>query len=159
MKQIAFRYGLWLFFGLTGFFLLMHIFNLSGNAYLRAFNGVIHIGVLWMALREWTRTHHDGTSDITSSVVVGMFTSLVGVIPFSIFMSIFLAFNPEFLASIRSQTSIGEYFTPLTSSLFVVVEAIVFSLIGSYIMARIQAPIRPSEKTLNIKERTGDATE
>ncbi|MBC7777979.1 MAG: hypothetical protein H7246_21285 [Phycisphaerae bacterium] len=137
MKQIAFRYGLWMFFSLTGFFLLMHILHLSENFYLRIFNGAIHLGVLWIALRAWTRGHHEGTSDITAGVGVGMFTSFIGVVPFAFFMAIFLNFNPEFLASIQRQTSMGVYLNPITSCFFIVVEAIVMSLIGSYIMLRI----------------------
>ncbi len=142
MKQIAFRYGLWMFFGLTGFFLLLHIFHLSENIYLRVFNGVIHLGLLWMALRAWTRRHHDGTSDVTSGVVVGMFTSFIGVVPFAFFMAIFLEFNPDLLASIQHQTSVGEYLNPITSCFFIVVEAIVISLIGSYIILRILDAMR-----------------
>lgn len=120
----------------------MHIFRLSDNYYLRIFNGVIHVGLLWMALRTWARRHHEGTSDITSGVVVGMFTSFVGVIPFTIFMAIFLALNPEFLAGIKGQTPLGDYFTPMTSCFFIVVEAIVISLIGSYIILRILDAMR-----------------
>lgn len=142
MKQIAFRYGLWMFFGLTGFFLLMHILGLSEHYYLRIFNGVIHIGLLWMALSVWTRDHHAGTSDITAGVVVGMFTSFIGVIPFTIFMAIFLAYDPSLLANIKSQTPMGEYFTPMTSCFIVVVEAIVISLIGSYLIVRILDAMR-----------------
>ncbi|MFN0176416.1 MAG: hypothetical protein ACKVU0_17375 [Saprospiraceae bacterium] len=142
MKQIAFRYGLWMFFSLTGFFLLMHILHLSENFYLRIFNGVIHLGLLWMALRAWTRGHHDGTSDTASGVAVGMFTSFIGVVPFAFFMAIFLNFNPELLASIQRETPLGEYLNPITSCFFIVVEAIVMSLIGSYIMVRVLDAMR-----------------
>ncbi len=136
MKQIAFRYGLWMFFGLTGFFLLMHLFRLSENYYLRIFNGVIHLGLLWYALRAWTREHHAGASDTTSGVILGMFTSFIGVVPFAFFMAIFLEFNPDLLATIKQQTPLGTYLNPITSCFFIVVEAIVISLIGSYIMIR-----------------------
>jgi hypothetical protein len=142
MNQIAFRYGLWMFFGLTAFFLLMHIFHLSENFYLRIFNGVIHLGLLWLALRAWNRNHHAGTSDVASGVVVGMFTSFVGVVPFAFFMAIFLEFNPDLLNSIKQQTPLAEYLNPITSCFFIVVEAIVISLIGSYIMVRIMDAIR-----------------
>ena len=95
-----------------------------------------------MALRAWTREHHDGTSDTTSGVVVGMFTSFIGVIPFAFFMAIFLNFNPELLASIQRQTPLGEYLNPITSCFFIVVEEIVISLIGSYIMVRVMDVMR-----------------
>lgn len=142
MKEIAFRYGLWMFFSLTAFFLLMHILHLSENFYLRIFNGVIHLGLLWTALRAWTREHHDGTSDVTSGVIVGMFTSFIGVVPFAFFMAIFLNFNPDLLASIQRQTPLGAYLNPITTCFFIVVEAIVMSLIGSYIMVRVLDAMR-----------------
>ncbi|MFN0214915.1 MAG: hypothetical protein ACKVT2_11720 [Saprospiraceae bacterium] len=142
MKEVAFRYGIWMFLSLTGFFLLMHLLDMSENFYLRIFNGAIHLGLLWLALRAWTRDHHAGTSDVTSGVVVGMFTSFIGVVPFAFFMAIFLEFNPDLLASIKSQTQLGEYLNPVTSCFFIVVEAIAMSLIGSYIMVRILDAMR-----------------
>lgn len=142
MKHIAFRYGLWMFLGFTGFFLIMHLLNLSQNYYLRVFNGIIHVGFLWFALRAWLREHPEPSDDYTSGVVVGMFTSLVGVIPFTIFMVLFLAYNPSFLASIQSQSPIGEYFTPVTASLFILVEGIAVSLILSYILVRFLEILR-----------------
>jgi hypothetical protein len=145
MKHIAIRYGMWMFLALTGFFLLMHVFQLSANFYLRIFNGVIHMGILWFALRAWIRNHHDGVADITTGVGVGMVTSSFGVIPFTIFMAVFLSFNPDLLLAIKSQATMGPYLTPITICFFIVVEAIVFSLIGSYIMLRILSDMR--EKT------------
>ncbi len=142
MKPIAYRYGLWMFLGLTGFFLLMHWLQLSGKVYISVFNGVIHLVLLWLALRAWTRVHQDGTSLITSGVAVGMFTSFIGVIPFAIFMALFFEFNPEVLAVIKLQTSLGEYLNPITACFFIVVEAIVMSLIGSYIILRILDAMR-----------------
>lgn len=52
-------------------------------------------------------------------------------------MAIFLAYNPELLSLIQRQATLGAYFMPLTSCFFIVVEAIVISLIGSYIILRI----------------------
>lgn len=137
MKNIALRYGLWMFLGFTGFFLLMHLLQLSQNYYLRVFNGIIHIGFLWMALRTWYRTQTGPSDDYTSGVVVGMATSLAGVVPFTIFMVLFLALNPAFLANIQAQSPIGHYFTPVMASIFILVEGISIGLILSYIMVRL----------------------
>ena len=71
-----------------------------------------------------------------------MLTSLVGVIPFTIFMAILLAYNPAFLANIQSQSPIGEYFTPVTASLFILVEGVAISLILSYLMVRLLEILR-----------------
>lgn len=137
MKHIALRYGFWMFLGFTGFFLLMHLLDLSQNYYLRVFNGVIHTGCLWLALRAWYREHHEPSDDYTSGVVMGMITSFAGVLPFTVFMVLFLACNPSFLANIQSQSPIGHYFTPVMASLFILVEGIAVSLIVSYLMVRL----------------------
>lgn len=137
MKQIALRYGIWMFLGLTGFFLLMHLLNLSENHYLRIFNGVIHGSCLWLALRTWYYDRNETSYDYTSGVALGIFTTTVGLVPFTIFIAIFLAYNPSFMESLRHQSSIGEYLTPVMASLFIVMEGIVVSLILSYIIARV----------------------
>ncbi|MCB9306732.1 MAG: hypothetical protein H6565_09050 [Lewinellaceae bacterium] len=137
MKHIALRYGLWMFLGFTGFFLAMHMLQLSEKYYLRIFNGVIHVACLWLALRSWLHEHPDASEDYTSGVVMGMFTSLVGVIPFTIFMVLFLAYNPAFMANIQHQSPIGQYFTPVTASLFILVEGIAVSIILSYMLMRV----------------------
>lgn len=142
MRHIALRYGLWMFLGFTGFFLAMHLLHLSENYYLRVFNGVIHVGFLWFALRAWIREHPDPTDDYASGVVMGMFTSLVGVVPFTVFIVLFLAYNPAFLASIQNGSPIGQYFTPVTASLFILVEGIAMSIILSYLLVRILEIVR-----------------
>ena len=126
-----------MFFGLTGFFLLMHLLHLSENYYLRIFNAVIHLGVLWAALSAWSRGHQTAPDDYFSGVVLGMFTSFVGITPFMAFMAIFLEASPGFLANMKAAMPVGEYLDPFTASLFVAAEGIVISLIASYIFVRI----------------------
>ena len=47
------------------------------------------------------------------------------------------AFNPNFLATIQASMPIGEYLTPVTASLFILVEGIAISVIGAYIVTRV----------------------
>lgn len=137
MQKIAFRYGIIMFFGLTGFFLLMHVLHLSENYYLRIFNAAIHLGVLWSALSFWSRNQHWEADEYFNGVVLGMFTSFVGITPFMAFMAIFLEYNPGFLARMKAAMPVGEYLDPFTASLFVAAEGIVISLVASYIFVRI----------------------
>ena len=143
MKQIALRYGGWMFLGFTAFFLTMHLLNWSQNYYLRIFNGIIHAGGLWFALQTWMREnpdkHHD---EYPMGVALGLMTTLVAVVPFAVFMAIFLAYNPGFMASIQAQTPIGQYFNPVTASVFILMEGIAAGLIGSYILMRVQEAMR-----------------
>ncbi len=142
MKQIAIRYGSWMFLGFTLFFLAMHLLQLSHHYYLRLFNGVIHATGLWFALRAWLLAHPDAHDEYPSGVALGMLTTLVAVVPFTIFMAISLAYSPEFMARIQSQNPIGQYFNPVTASAFILMEGIAAGLLGSYIIMRIQEALR-----------------
>lgn len=137
MNKIAFRYGLWMFAGFTAFFLLMHLFGLSDRPNLRIFNGVIHMVVLFLAIRQFNEVDRQGASNYVSSVALGMYTSAIGVIGFSIFLFFFLVADPNLMEAIRTETTSGVYLTPITATLFIVTEGTVVSLIGSYIIARI----------------------
>lgn len=142
MKQIALRYGLWMFLGFTAFFLIMHLLQWSQNYYLRIFNGLIHAGGLWLALRVWLNQNPERHDEYPSGVALGLMTTLVAVVPFTVFMAIFLAYNPGFMASIQQQTPLGAYFNPVTASLFILMEGIAAGVIGSYIILRIQEAMR-----------------
>lgn len=137
MKQIALRCGIWMFFGFTAIFLTMHLFGWSGNAWLRMLNGVVHLGGLWVALRMWLHLHPEEHDNYPAGVALGMMTTLVAVLPFTIFLTLFLAYSPGLLSDIQSQTPLGDYFNPVTSSFIVAVEGIVVGLVGSYILMRV----------------------
>jgi hypothetical protein len=140
MKKIALRYGLFMFAGFTGFFLLMHLIGQSANTGLRMFNGVIHLSFIYMAIRAYRATYPDSAGNYMSGVATGMYASLFGVFGFVIFMLLFLVYNPSFLETIGESSSFGkvqEYLTPITASLFILTEGIAVSLIGSYIITRV----------------------
>ncbi|MCB9330912.1 MAG: hypothetical protein H6574_07520 [Lewinellaceae bacterium] len=142
MKQIALRYGGLMFLGFLAFFLLMHFFNLSDKYYLRIFNAIIHMSGLWLAIRAWLHEHPDALNEYPSAVALGLLTTLAAVIPFTVFMAIFLAYNPAFMASIKSAAALGNYFTPVMASVIILMEGIAAGLIGSYIIIRVQEAMR-----------------
>jgi hypothetical protein len=126
-----------MFLCFTAFFLFMHLLNWSDNYYLRGFNGVIEVVGLWLALRAWMREHPQEHDNYAGGVAFGMATTMVGVLPFTVFMIIFLAYNPAFMARIQEQMPIGDYFNPITASLFILVEGIAAGVIVSYILMRM----------------------
>ena len=131
-----------MFLGFLSFFLTMHFLNLSDRYYLRSLNGVIHLAGLWFAMKAWLRENPDSLDEYPSAVALGMLTTLAAAIPFTVFMAIFLAYNPEFMAAIKTQRHIGEYFNPVTASIFILMEGIAVGLIGSYIIIRVQEAMR-----------------
>lgn len=137
MRRIALKYGLWMFLGFIAFFLIMHLFGLSQNYNLRIFNGVIHLSLIYLAIRDYYQEYGQNIKGYLSGVATGMYASAVGVIGFSIFMVLFLAFSPAFMQVIKETMPIGKYLNPVTASIFVIVEGTAISLIGSYILTRV----------------------
>lgn len=137
MKKIAIKYGLWMLAGFIAFFLLMHLLGLSTNTYLRVFNGIIHLGLIWAAIRQYRERHPDSVNNYVSGVAAGMWTSAIGVLGFAIFMFFWFVLTPGFLEAVQDNIPIEKYITPLTATLFILAEGIAISLIGSYIVTRI----------------------
>lgn len=138
MKQIAIKYGVWMFSGFTLFFLAMHFLGLSQNYDLRIFNAVIHMFLIYLAIKEFFGTKaNTGDINYISGVSVGMVTSMVGVVMFTIFMTLFLTASPDFMAKIQKDFAFGEHLSPFSASVFIFVEGVATSLIGSYIITRI----------------------
>lgn len=72
-----------------------------------------------------------------SGVVMGMFTSVIGIIPYVLFVMFYLMNDTALMDHIQRSIGIGEYFTPYSTSLIILVEGVVVSLIGSYVITRI----------------------
>ncbi|MCB0633282.1 MAG: DUF4199 domain-containing protein [Saprospiraceae bacterium] len=137
MKKLAFRFGLWMLLGFIVFFLFMHLLGLSDNYNLRVLNGVIHLGIIYLTIKAFRSKYPDTVSNYVSGTAMGIYVSLVGVLGFTIFMILFLSFSPDFLNELRKAMPMGDYITPITASIFILVEGLAISLIGSYILTRV----------------------
>jgi len=137
MKSIAWKYGLWMAAGFTAFFLLMYSIGMADNYNLRILNSVIHLGLLYGAVNTYRKYLPEKVGNYVSGVAMGMYSSFIGVLMFAIFMGLFLAFEGNLLAHIKNTMPIGRYLTSFTTPMFVFVEGIAVSLIGSYIITRI----------------------
>lgn len=137
MKKIALKFGTWMLFGFVAFFLIMHLLDLSQNYWLRVFNGVIHLSIIYAAVRSYRVSHPESLKNPVSGVALGMYTSLIGVVGFAIFMLLFMVYSPNFLDNLQSNFELGKYLNPITATIFLLAEGIAISLIGSYILTRI----------------------
>ncbi len=137
MRKIAIKYGLYMLAGFIVFFLLMHLIGLSDETWLRVFNGLIHLSLIYAAIKAYRTQYPDGVNNYISGVATGMFTSVFGVIGFSIFMLLFFIYNPTFFEQVQDNIPIDQYLTPLTATFFILVEGVAISLIGSYILTRV----------------------
>jgi hypothetical protein len=137
MKRIAIKYGISMFIGFVALFLIMHEVAQVRNFNLRILNGFIHFGLIYMAISAYRNEVLEQSGTVVSGVAAGMYTSIVGVLPFTLFMMFYLIADEPFMNYIQASIPIGEYFNPLTASLFILVEGIAISLIGSYIADRL----------------------
>jgi hypothetical protein len=137
MKSIAWKYGLWMAAGFTGLFLLMYSAGVAHNYNLRILNSVIHIGLLYGAISAYREHTPDKVGNYVSGVAMGMYSSVIGVLIFTLFMGLFLGFEGNLMAHIKETMPVGRYLNSFTTPLFIFVEGIAVSLIGSYLVTRI----------------------
>jgi len=137
MHAISIKMGLWMLAGFIAFFLLMYTVGLGYRPELHLFNGVIQLFWLYWAIRSYYAHNPEYLDRYIAGVAQGMRASVIGIGGFTVFMTIFIAMNPGFLETLRQNSKMGEYLTPFTASLFILVEGLMISLIGSYILTRI----------------------
>ena len=110
----------------------------STNANLRVLNGFVHIGLLYLAIRDYRNRFPESHLNYISGVAMGMSASVIGVALFTAFMVIFLTFiDPGFFARLMADSPFSQYVNQFTACLFIFVEGIVVSLIGSYLVTRV----------------------
>ncbi len=137
MKNTSLWYSLVMFAGFTLFFLVMTALGYGDNYNLRIFNSIIHLGMIYLAIRSYREKSPESAGNYLSGVAVGMYSSILAVVAFSAFLFIYLTADPVLMDQIRASVPTGEYLNPFTATLFITVEGIAVSLIGSYILTRI----------------------
>ncbi|MBI1227941.1 MAG: hypothetical protein GC192_22105 [Bacteroidetes bacterium] len=137
MKELAIKYGVIMFGGFAALFLVFFMLGLAPNFELRWINGFVHLTVLYMLIRAYRRAHPETRDNYVTGVAIGMVASTLGVLAFTAMIFFTLNLDPHFFAQLRNQSPLPEYFTPFNASLYIAVEGIVVSLIGSYIITRI----------------------
>lgn len=137
MKKIAIKYGLLMFLSFAGLFLIMHEVVQLKNYNLRVLNAFAHLGFIYAAIRTYRQENPESLNNYVSGVAMGMYASLIGVLPFVAFIVFYLIGDTDFMTHIQETMPIGQYLTPFTASLFVMIEGVAVSLIGSYLVTRV----------------------
>ncbi len=137
MRTIALKYGLAMFGCFSLYFLIMQALELSDNYYFRVFNVLIHVVVISFAISKYKR-QFPADFNYMSGVTVGVLTSLAGVIPFAVFIFVFLHKSPDLMEALVARSdSLAPYMNPTTAALVVLLEGVAVSLVGSYIIMRV----------------------
>jgi len=131
------KHGALLFVGLLSYFLFMRLLGLTDRYDFRILNGVIQIGVIYLAIRSYAKSRPDDFGYL-SGTMTGILTSVVGVAPFAFFQMVYLYLDGPFLERIReSAPVVGPYVNPFSGGVIVFVEGMAVGLILSYICMRI----------------------
>lgn len=110
VESIALKYGLFTALGLTSFFLFMYVIGLSDIIELRSLNFFILITMLWLAIKAYMKDHPGNV--YMQTLGLGVMTTAIGVIPFAIFIFIYLQVDTEFMTYIVENEMFGQYLNP-----------------------------------------------
>ena len=122
-ESIAVRYGLLTFVGLVAFFLVMRMFNLAQNQELRVLNMIILTIGIWRAVARLKRI--EGNSmEYLNGVACAMFTALVGVGCFAVFVCVYLLIDTQLLQMLQQKSIVGKYINPFSGAAVIFMEGI-----------------------------------
>ena len=138
-KDIIIKYGIIMFIGFLGFFILMKFLSLVSNTNLRVLNGFIHLPLVYLAISEYKNRVSPEKFTYLSGTMVGVKASLIGVGAFAIYQMVFLYLDEGMMAFILGNAFEGaeNYLTPFTISLYLFLEGMIASMLVSYIAMRI----------------------
>lgn len=136
MKTIAIRFGLYFFGGLVAIFLASYLFGLAAQYQFRVINGLLHMVVIYYGIKLLRLRQPETHQNYVSGVAQGLYIGAVGTVLFAIFTSLFLFADPQLMAGLQAATPLGKALTPLTAGVFILMEGVAVSLIGSYMLTR-----------------------
>lgn len=109
--SVALKYGLYITFGLIAFFLILRVFNLHENPWLRLFNGAFMAAGIYYAIKGYkTKTQNDFT--YINGAKTALITGFIATIIFTAFMAIYMfhldtAFTEKLLGSHFADYEVG----------------------------------------------------
>ncbi len=136
MKTIALKFGLYFFGGLVAIFLLSYLLGLAANYQLRVINGLLHMAILYYGIKQLRMRQPETHQNYVSGVAQGLYIGAVGTVLFAIFTTLFLSADTSLMAELQAATPLGNSLTPISGGVFILMEGVAVSLIGSYILTR-----------------------
>jgi len=99
---------------LIGYFFLMNAFKLQEVLALRAFNFFILLGGIMWAFRLYIKATEENKIDYFVGLKIGLRVVFTAVVPFAVFMALYLVYDGHLMYVIKENTGIGDYLNPLT---------------------------------------------
>ncbi len=114
------------------FFLAMKFFDLSQVLSLRYLNFFFLAGGIITAFYYYKKKYSPSGIDYLSGLKMGMRISLTAVIPFAIFIGIYLKIDSDFMNYIINFAEFGEYLTPGNAAAAIGFEGVVSGALVTY---------------------------
>ncbi|WP_298755916.1 DUF4199 family protein [uncultured Psychroserpens sp.] len=87
--KVALRYGIFITISLIAYFLILKLFNLHENPWLRLFNGIVMSLGIYYAIKHYKLISKDEFSYINGAKT-GLVTGFVATVIFTVFMAIYM---------------------------------------------------------------------
>jgi hypothetical protein len=117
---------------LMGFFLVMKFAGLHRYLALRYFNWVIYALGIVIAFSVYRKKEAKTGIQYLKGIKMGLRTALIAIIPFAIFMFVYLKIDEGFMLYIRENSEFGRYLSPISAAAVVAIEGFVGGAITTY---------------------------
>lgn len=133
MQKLAIKAGLLIFACLIVYFLLMKYFNLIHIVELRALNFFILLGGIFFTFRYY-RLKAKKEIEYLPGLLLGCFISAVSILLFALFVGLYFSLiDPLLLLELKGNSPMmGEYITPLSMVITIIIEGMCSGLIISF---------------------------
>jgi len=103
--RIAIRYGILMAITLIAYFLVVRLFDLHENPWLRLLNGIVMGIGITLAIKHYQLVQHEAVSYV-NGIKIGIISGFTATFIFTLFMAIYMYhIDPEF-----AQTILGQWF-------------------------------------------------
>lgn len=126
-------YGTLVTLALILYFFLIYAIGFIHITELRVFNLFIQITGIYLALKQYRRTH-SGNLNYLRAMSIGVGTSFIASSTFVLFLFIYLYLDPNMMNVIRQHAPLGEYLDPYIASFSVWLEGIFSGFMATFIL-------------------------
>ncbi|HWY38444.1 MAG TPA: hypothetical protein VNY73_07780 [Bacteroidia bacterium] len=133
LSALCNKVGLSVSFLLFSYFILMRALGLHEVLALRTLNVFFLLGGIVYALRTFSKATSAEHIDYFTGIKIGAHVTFVAVIPFTLFICLYLGNDAAFMQLVKSKIGMGEFLSPIIVSGALFIEGISSGLIMTFI--------------------------
>ena len=138
-------YGILIALALIVYFFLMYLVGLIHVLELRMFNLIILLTGIYLALKQYQRTHR-GHMDYFHAFTTGMATTAIGCLTFSVFLLIYLSVDKNLMQIIAEKQPLGFYLNAYIATFMVALEGMFSGLFVTFLLCNFLATRVPANR-------------